>query len=1249
MVEASHLALRAGARSIRDGALMVRQLVAVKLDDSAPTLSSLAPQYSFPSHGVYFTILKKTLDSQPDVRNIALAGTYGTGKSSILREVAKNYDERVVELSLLTLGAQPESIDPGGDTNPAATSTTNRIQKEIVKQLLYQQRPANAPESRFRRIGRFRWRPELGIAGLAGAAAIALSLVFGLDLVVTPSLAVTISDRPHVFSVVSLLLIIGLAAGTVTMLARGLVRGRVGVERVSAGPATITLPPRSVSYFDEYLDEIIYFFEINAKCDIVIIEDLDRFNDPNIFEALRSLNGLLNAAQQLGHRNFRFIYAVRDSVFEKLGQDFATAETDEARAELARANRTKFFELVVPVVPFITHKNARDLMSDLLEKRGHEISKDLVDLAARHLADMRLVHNVVNEYEVFKHRLLDVASPVPELDADRLFAMILFKNAHIGDFEKIRHGESSLDRLWETWRELVRTNIDSLRTENRNYRDRITRRSAAEEYARDIGERVRTRIDVLAAASGTGLAGKEISHSGAKVTDAQLRSPEFWRSILRSNDPLTIQTNPPAYNYGPQTMELRPPMLEILIGRSLDPTQFEEDAATHAESKIEQNDSDIALLQRHSWKQLAADAKFTYSTSGQTDPLSFRSWAEKTLPSRLAADLVINGFITSYFPLHVSSFYGKLIRPDAMTYVMRFIDHGQAEADYALDAEDVEAIIWDQGSTVLVERSMFNIGVLDHLLDKRPKDAAVVVTNIASSGAAGTEFIDRYLESGEQKPKLVAQLTPIMPGVFVYLASTPTLSALERAQLIDAAINSRASRMRYESSEELHRFIEASYGELPGLAIGAPPEAAANVVRFISSIGAVVPALTGLSKDAVASFRATRSYALTRENLELIIGSNDVSLNQLSQANEEVLAYAAASAAKYAQIFLDSDATPYSASDSTFLIKFLVLGGDAETAAVDTIVTHAGPDCRIPQLRDVPPASWPSIVRHTRSPMTFSNVAEYVDHIGEVDEDLGASLNSVSEISGAAGEEPAKRIQLALAILNSPASTLDSSHRVKLVQTLDPGLLLAEQVEPQTGQLIGDLLASDLIGDNEEAFTSRLMVDWRTQSHAMANSANFVSIVSPTTLDARFVAPLLSDAAHSELHLAVAKAFPSYPNLPREAYQAYADRALAGSYAIGAPNIKMLRAGGIGADTTISLLAKFIERMTSDELRDILRSLSKPWSKVADVGYGVTAITDSPQARTILQALQDADVVSKFPARNGYLRVSLRQKGVAAH
>lgn len=90
------------------------------------------------------------------------------------------------------------------------------------------------------------------------------------------------------------------------------------ISGLMAGGASISLSEGSVSYFDKYLDEIVYLFQV-SRMKVVVFEDIDRFEDVEIFDTLRSLNTLLNNSEQLGEETITFIFAVRDSVFERIG------------------------------------------------------------------------------------------------------------------------------------------------------------------------------------------------------------------------------------------------------------------------------------------------------------------------------------------------------------------------------------------------------------------------------------------------------------------------------------------------------------------------------------------------------------------------------------------------------------------------------------------------------------------------------------------------------------------------------------------------------------------------------------------------------------------------------------------------------------------------------------------------------------------------------------------------------------------
>ena len=48
---------------------------------------------------------------------------------------------------------------------------------------------------------------------------------------------------------------------------------------------------KTASYFDKYMDEVLYLFA-QSEANVVVFEDLDRFDDVYIFEKLREIEKL---------------------------------------------------------------------------------------------------------------------------------------------------------------------------------------------------------------------------------------------------------------------------------------------------------------------------------------------------------------------------------------------------------------------------------------------------------------------------------------------------------------------------------------------------------------------------------------------------------------------------------------------------------------------------------------------------------------------------------------------------------------------------------------------------------------------------------------------------------------------------------------------------------------------------------------------------------------------------------------------
>src|SRR6266702_5430381 len=288
-----------------------------------PALRSLGPVYEDDLHGRHAAVLLDAITGKSGnpAKNIALAGHYGSGKSSVILGVQAALDERKmnwVNLSLSSLGIDDTKrarIHQDGTLAPL----TNLIQKEIVKQLLYRKAPSDMPRSRYIRIDSFRPWPAVIWGALLGVGFFMIAVLLGMVNRVQkigPKRLVTSHDWVP-WAIVGG---IGVFLGVVCFLVLRALQSRVRVESVSAGGAAVKLSAKENSYFDEYLDEIVYFFQ-KTKTQVAIFEDLDRFKDPHIFETLRELNTVLNNSEQISSRPVRFVYAVRDSIFEQLEVD----------------------------------------------------------------------------------------------------------------------------------------------------------------------------------------------------------------------------------------------------------------------------------------------------------------------------------------------------------------------------------------------------------------------------------------------------------------------------------------------------------------------------------------------------------------------------------------------------------------------------------------------------------------------------------------------------------------------------------------------------------------------------------------------------------------------------------------------------------------------------------------------------------------------------------------------------------------
>ncbi len=361
------------------------------------------------------------LNTDKFVKNIALTGPYGSGKSSVLYTLQQKYKQyEYLQISLATL----ESYDIQEDAEKKKESTeqlNHLIEYSILQQLIYREKYATVPNSRIKRIFHFeekslrKW--AFGIIGFF----IAYLIAFEPNWLRVEAMCRLFDWGTVVNSVFDVLSVIYMIIG-LFICVRKILLSYYGYHLSKLNLKDGEIELKEASIFNKHLDEIIYFFQ-RTEYNVVIIEDLDRFNTSEIYLKLRELNQLINESKEIG-RHIVFIYAVKDDVFKD-------------------AQRAKFFDYISTVIPVINLSNSTDKLKQELRIRGYnDIEDNDLEEMAFFINDMRLLRNIANEYQQYRNRLC--AKSQITLNPTKLLGMIVYKNCFPNDFAQLHNREGKV-------------------------------------------------------------------------------------------------------------------------------------------------------------------------------------------------------------------------------------------------------------------------------------------------------------------------------------------------------------------------------------------------------------------------------------------------------------------------------------------------------------------------------------------------------------------------------------------------------------------------------------------------------------------------------------------------------------------------------------------------------------------------------------------------------------------------------------
>lgn len=1210
--------------------------------DSQIKLRTLAPKYIEGQHNIYVRHLEDAVRETKN-RNIALTGRYGAGKSSVLDDFEDKHEEKSLRVSINTLGPDEDDED-----------LTNRIQKELVKQLVYRLEPGRIRRSRFARPKPLTKRRAFFQA--LGVTVVGLGILWLLG--VRPATTWPGAETHPVVQVSFALLFFCLVV-LALWVARWLIGDRIVSEVTTAG-TKIALGEGPTTYFDSFLDEIVTFFD-EVEPEFVIFEDLDRFDDPQIFESLRELNTLINSSARwkANEHPLRFIYAIKDSLFEQLGAE-TNAEVEKAKDEdvdkpverkpqldvaaaaVQRANRTKFFELVIPMVPFISHRNARDHLVNALTSLGlpgNLITRPLLDLVARHTTDMRLMINICNEFAVFAEHLLWSKNPAPGMTADHLFALVVYKNFHLADFEAISQRLSTLDKLERHHRDQVRVLIAHLQTRRSKRQRTEEQRQRKEGTAAELGRRLRDVKDMFPGHNGWPY--HQVSVDGQKYSFDAVDKVTFWEHVAKSKSFSVIQQH--------SNTALTPTAEQIsrIFPEVMDSDHWLDPKPAELERLLQQYNKDIAILRGADFAGLA---RYDRAPAGQ---VKFDQHITNELKSELARDLVRRGFITRNYAEYSAIFYGSFVGVDVAFFYNHSVQPNEMYLDYEFTSKNamsnlLEQVPADFTSTV----SVLNIQVATYLLREKPAGAKELVKFIAThEGKDVQAFLEAFLNTPDAPRELLIQRLTEHPWreVFEFVASHPSIPDDEtRLKLFDVALLNAQPIDFYEIAKLSRDLIRDFYPRL--VAINAPQtEPRTNrIFSIMESVELFVNDLGDLSEQLREHVVAAHMYALSTSNLRLALEIENAPTLDEVRRKASVWEFCKSRINDYVEAVQVDESFEYLILYETVLVDIVNEQHESWTGGqLRDVVSGSADSAAISEIGNVPQTTWPLIVDAGLMQPTTANVSAYAQIYG-VDEHLSDFLvpddANLVELRDIESVEAEARDTLALLILNAaehlaPKARVDFVHKLQLESAID-----LTKITPSPDELLARALEAKLVPDVFETFIHFARGGWRAVSEAFAVSDKVKGFLSPAIVE-DFVADFLeSEQTPDELRRIAVEGISDY--VPEDDARALRS---AGRYAC--KNRIWLSLGEIRriariTKTPDAVLAQLVhaKETSADDLAGVLASLGQPYEQL-NAGPGVEFdLPAGSSNQTLFKRLQTAgrvEIVQKLIGQRRKVRTLL--------
>ena len=392
---------------------------------------SLSPTIIEKLDEVYFDALDFIIENE-NIKNAAISGHYGSGKSSIW-QTYKN-KRNINNVIYISLGDYCEGDEEG--------NSISRIEKQILTQILTQVNQKDIP------LSKYKLKSNKNICTISKYLLASFSFIISILgwLVKVEITSAYMVNMEKYLRIIFLLFVLPLSYLLYRIFKGELFQiSKINLKIAEANAQTSEEKDESI--FDKDIKEIIYILE-SSNVKYVVFEDLDRYDNVLIFSKMRELNFLLNSTYdkkdnilqkmirylksfffkkngEIGN-NIKFIYLVRDDLF-----DIQT--------------RSKFFDFILPVIPIVDSENSEGKLLEYFQNNNNIPDKKVLRRISIFIDDMRILKNIVNEYNIYSEILL---SQKLNLDKNKLFSIIVLKNIFPEEFSLLQRNRGYIFNIF---------------------------------------------------------------------------------------------------------------------------------------------------------------------------------------------------------------------------------------------------------------------------------------------------------------------------------------------------------------------------------------------------------------------------------------------------------------------------------------------------------------------------------------------------------------------------------------------------------------------------------------------------------------------------------------------------------------------------------------------------------------------------------------------------------------------------------